>query len=74
MKVPENLKDLAYGGVSVDGDRLYFRYDFDSCCSDDETSPDDHRLDAEGELRGLGYLLVESLTEHDCVSGWLVQL
>ena len=74
MEVPDKLKDLTYGDVTVDGNRLFFRYDFDSCSSGDETDPDDHRLDAEGELRGLGYLLTGSQTEHDCVSGWLVEL
>jgi len=74
MEVPENLKDLIYGDVTVDGDRLFFRYDFDSCISGDDTDPDDHRFDAEGELRDRGYLLLEPQTEHDCVSGWLVKL
>jgi len=74
MEVPEKLKDMIYGDVTVEGDGLFFRYDFDSCSSGDDTDPDDHRFDAEGELRHLGYLLMESQTEHDCVSGWLVKL
>ena len=73
MEVPKELKDLTYGDVTVDSNRLFFRYDFDSCSSDDDISPDDHRLDAEGELRHLGYILMECQTEHDCVSGWLIK-
>lgn len=74
MEVPDKLKNLTYGDVTVDGNSLFFRYDFDSCSSDDDTSPDDHRLDAEDELKDLGYILTQVQTEHDCVSGWVIEL
>ena len=73
-EVPDELRSLTLGEVSVDGSDLWYRYDFDSCSSDDEFTPDDHFADASDELHDQGWALHESYIEHDCITGKLIRV
>lgn len=60
--------------VSVEEGLLYFRYDFPSCSSDDEVTPDDYRYDITEDLRQYGWEPVDAYLEHDCYSGTLKRI
>lgn len=72
--VPDELKSLGYGDVSILNGKLYYRYDFDSCCVDDNPNPDDHKYHACEELKDLGWKIDEPYLEHDCLTGYLKRI
>ena len=68
--IPKELRDLYIGEVTEENGGLWYRYDFDSCCSRESW---DKQCEATEELNEIGWDVKDTQLEHDCFTCRLVK-